>query len=77
METINKEGLQGLAFGMMDGIITALGVLMGLTPLNDKIILFIGIMVTGLADSFANAAGIHVSEEAETIHKRSEVWSDS
>ena len=74
METINKEGLQGLAFGMMDGIITALGVLMGLTPLNDKIILFIGIMVTGLADSFANAAGIHVSEEAETIHKRSEVW---
>ena len=74
MENINKEGFQGLAFGMMDGTITALGVLMGLSPLEDKIILFIGILVTGMADSFANAAGVHVSEETETIHRRAEIW---
>lgn len=29
---------------MMDGIITAFGVLIGLSPLEDKIILFIGIL---------------------------------
>lgn len=74
MKIINKEGFQGLTFGMMDGIITALGVLMGLSPLGDKFIVFIGILVTGMADSFANAAGFHVSEETEEFHGRVEIW---
>jgi VIT1/CCC1 family predicted Fe2+/Mn2+ transporter len=67
-------GYQGIAFGIMDGVITALGILMGLSAFQNKLILFIGIIVTGIADAFANAAGMHVSEEMEKLHERYEVW---
>jgi len=70
----NKEGMQGATFGIMDGIITILGVMWGLSVTHDKFILIIGILTAGLADSFANAAGMHVSQETEVIHKRKEVW---
>jgi len=61
MRTINKEGLQGFTFGMMDGIITALGILMGLSALENRSVVLIGVLVAGLADSFANAATILMS----------------
>jgi VIT1/CCC1 family predicted Fe2+/Mn2+ transporter len=70
----NKEGMQGATFGIMDGIITILGVMWGLSVTQDKFILIIGILTAGLADSFANAAGMHVSQETETHHKKREVW---
>ncbi|MBW2977608.1 VIT1/CCC1 transporter family protein [Candidatus Woesearchaeota archaeon] len=70
----NKEGMQGATFGIMDGIITILGVMWGLSVTQDKFILVIGILTAGLADSFANAAGMHVSQETEIHHRRKEVW---
>jgi len=70
----NKEGMQGTTFGIMDGIITVLGVMWGLSVTKNKFILIIGILTAGLADSFANAAGMHVSQETETSYKRKEVW---
>lgn len=69
------EKFQGVTFGIMDGIITALGVMIGLnTASSSKLIVMVGILATGLADAFANAAGIHVSEETEGIHSAKEVW---
>jgi len=70
----NKEGMQGATFGIMDGIITILGVMWGLSVTQNKFILMIGILTAGLADSFANAAGMHVSQETEAAHRRREVW---
>jgi VIT1/CCC1 family predicted Fe2+/Mn2+ transporter len=67
-------GHQGIAFGIMDGVITALGILMGLSAFQNRLILFLGIIITGIADAFANAAGMHVSEETEKLHERHEVW---
>lgn len=67
-------GYQGIAFGIMDGVITALGILMGLSVFENKLVLFVGIIVAGIADAFANAAGMHVSEEMEKLHEAYEVW---
>lgn len=68
----NKKGIQGATFGIMDGIITILGVMWGLSVTHSKFILVIGILTAGIADSFANAAGMHVSQETE-IKKKKEV----
>ncbi len=74
MENRAKEGFQGIAFGVMDGVILALGVITGLSVLENRSILFLSLLATGLADAFGNAAGMHVEEETEKDHGRKEVW---
>jgi VIT1/CCC1 family predicted Fe2+/Mn2+ transporter len=71
---MNKDGFQGISFGIMDGIITVLGVMMGLSATSNSRIVFIGILAAGIADAFANAAGFYASEETENIHSKKEVW---
>ena len=63
-------GAQGMTFGVMDGVITTLGVLAGLNVLGDRAIVIAGMLIAGFADSFANAAGIHVSQETEGEHSQ-------
>ena len=50
-----------------------LGTMMGLSVTHDKFILLLGVWAAGLSDSFANAAGIFVSQETEKHHNRKEV----
>ncbi|GAH84653.1 unnamed protein product, partial [marine sediment metagenome] len=52
-----REGLQGATFGMMEGVIVALGILMGLSATGNRLILLVGIITCGLADALGNAAG--------------------
>ncbi|MFC1696965.1 VIT1/CCC1 transporter family protein [Nanoarchaeota archaeon] len=70
-----KYGLQGMIFGSMDGVITTMGVLMGLFGASQsKEVIIVGVLAAGIADSFANATGFHVAEESEMIHTRREIW---
>ena len=71
---MKREGYQGATFGIMEGIIMALGLIMGLSAIENKAAIVAGILVAALADAFANAAGFHVSEETETYHTRREIW---
>ena len=72
---MNHEGFQGASFGVMDAIITVLGVMIGLSiTTGEKNIIIIGILTAGIADAFANAAGMHVAQETETHHTQQEVW---
>ena len=68
------HGLQGMTFGSMDAIITVLGVIVGLGVIGDRTAVFVGILVAGIANSFGNAWGFHISEETENMHTRREVW---
>jgi hypothetical protein len=68
------DGAQGMTFGVMDAIINVIGILIGLGVVGNKLTVILGILVAGLANSFGNAAGFHVSEETEGIHTRKEVW---
>ncbi|MEW6329489.1 MAG: VIT1/CCC1 transporter family protein, partial [Candidatus Micrarchaeota archaeon] len=61
-----KEHFQGIAFGLMDGIITLIGILIGVAEAtgNAKLVIVSG-LVGGLANSFGNSIGFYTSENAE------------
>jgi hypothetical protein len=69
-----NHGIQGMTFGAMDAIINVLGIVVGLGVIGDRVIVVVGLLVAGIANSLGNAAGFHVSEETEGIHTRKEVW---
>jgi len=69
-----NHGIQGMTFGAMDAIINVLGIMVGLGVIGDRVVVVVGLLVAGIANSLGNAAGFHVSEETEGIHTRREVW---
>ena len=65
----------GMSFGLVSGVITSLGLVVGLAVGTQSRIAVIGGIVTiAFADSLSDALGIHISEEAESIHSPVEVW---
>lgn len=65
----------GFSFGLTSGIITTLGLMVGLhSGTHSKLVVIGGILTIAIADSFSDALGIHVSEESENIHSGREIW---
>lgn len=65
----------GFSFGLTSGIITTLGLLIGLySGTGSRIAVLGGILTIAIADALSDALGIHVSEESENIHTRREIW---
>jgi predicted membrane protein (TIGR00267 family) len=60
------EGFQGVAFGTMDGMITILGVVIGIAAAtqNSGAVVISG-LVAGVANAFGNSFGFYASELAE------------
>lgn len=62
---MNHSVLKGLSFGLTSGIITTLGLIVGLNSFGGSVHVVIGgILTIAVADSFSDALGIHVSEES-------------
>ncbi|NGX51823.1 MAG: hypothetical protein KR126chlam5_00110 [Candidatus Anoxychlamydiales bacterium] len=62
-------------FGVASGVITTLGLMVGLfASTNSKGVVLGGILTIAVADSMADAVGIHFSEESEGIHTEREIW---
>jgi VIT1/CCC1 family predicted Fe2+/Mn2+ transporter len=65
----------GLSFGCTSGIITTLGLMVGLhAGTNSKLAVLGGILTIAIADAFSDALGIHISEESEGVHDPKEIW---
>lgn len=65
----------GISFGLTSGIITTLGLIVGLhSGTHSKIVVIGGILIIAIADAFSDAFGIHISEESENIHTAKEIW---
>lgn len=65
----------GLSFGLTSGVITTLGLLVGLSSgTNSKIAVMGGILAIAIADAFSDSLGIHITEEAKDTHTFKEVW---
>jgi len=67
---------KGLGFGLTSGIITTLGLMVGLySGTHSKLVVLGGILFIAIADSLGDALGIHISEEAgsKNITKK-QVW---
>ena len=65
----------GLSFGLTSGIITTLGLMVGLhSGTRSRLVVIGGILTIAIADAFSDALGIHVSEESENRHTTREIW---
>jgi len=65
----------GFSFGITSGVITTLGLLVGLhSGTHSKAVIIGGILTIAVADAFSDALGIHISEEAELQHGEKEIW---
>jgi len=66
---------KGFSFGLTSGIITTLGLIVGLhSGTHSNIVIIGGIVVIAIADAMSDALGIHVSEESENKHSTKEIW---
>ncbi|MBT3408366.1 hypothetical protein HN415_06815 [Candidatus Woesearchaeota archaeon] len=67
--------LKGTSFGITSGIITTLGLMVGLySGTNSKMVVLGGILTIAIADAFSDALGIHISEESENKHTEKQIW---
>ena len=66
--------IKGLSFGLTSGIITTLGLIVGLHSFTgSKLFIIGGILTIAIADSFSDALGIHISEESAK-GKTKDIW---
>ncbi len=65
----------GLGFGLTSGVITTLGLLVGLdASTGSKLAIIGGILTIAIADSFSDALGIHNSEESKKRNGKRAIW---
>ncbi len=65
----------GITFGLTSGVITTLGLIVGLhSGTHSRLVVIGGILTIAIADAFSDALGIHVSEESENIHTTRQIW---
>lgn len=65
----------GFSFGLTSGVITTLGLMVGLhSGTSSQLAVIGGVLIIAIADAFSDALGIHVSEESENTHVPKELW---
>lgn len=65
----------GISFGTTSGIITTLGLMIGLASgTNSKLAVIGGVLTIAIADALSDSLGIHISEESENKHSSKEIW---
>ncbi len=65
----------GVSFGLTSGIITTLGIMVGLDAGTGlRLAVIGGILTVAIADAFSDALGIHISEESSRRNGHKEVW---
>jgi VIT1/CCC1 family predicted Fe2+/Mn2+ transporter len=66
---------KGLSFGLTSGIITTLGMVVGVNAsTSSRLAVIASIVAIAIADAFSDAVAMHVSEESEGMHSRKEIW---
>ncbi len=65
----------GISFGFTSGIITTLGLIVGLhSSTRSRMIVIGGIILIAISDALSDAMGIHIAEESEHKHSEREIW---
>ncbi len=71
----DKAVTKGFSFGLTSGVITTLGMIVGLeSATRSSLIIIAGILSIAIADAFSDAFGMHVSEEAEAKDGAKAIW---
>ncbi len=71
-----KEAVKtGLSFGLTSGIITTLGLMVGLyAGTHSKLSVIGGILTIAIADAMSDALGMHMSQESRQRQSTDNVW---
>ena len=65
----------GFSFGLTSGIITTLGLMVGLySGTGSKLVVIGGILTIAMADAFSDSMSIHISQEFENKNSHKEIW---
>jgi VIT1/CCC1 family predicted Fe2+/Mn2+ transporter len=65
----------GFSFGLASGIITTLGLIVGLhSGTHSRLVIIGGIVTISIADAFSDSVGIHICEESEGKNNAREIW---
>jgi len=66
---------RGVSFGLTSGIITTLGIMVGLnTGTGLRLAVIGGILTVAIADAFSDALGIHMAEESSKQNGHKAIW---
>ncbi|WP_456401114.1 hypothetical protein [Persephonella sp.] len=66
---------KGFGFGLTSGVITTLGMLIGLATISEsKTVIIGGIISIAIADAASDALGIHIAEESHEKTESKNVW---
>jgi len=65
----------GVSFGLTSGVITTLGLMVGLhSGTHSRAVVIGGILTIAVADAMSDALGIHVSEESKNSGPTLQIW---
>jgi len=65
----------GICFGLTSGIITTLGLMVGLHSGTKSALAVIGgVLTIAVADAFSDALGMHISQESQDHKTTKEIW---
>lgn len=65
----------GIFFGATSGVITTLGLIVGLNAGTESLVAVIGgILIIAVADAMSDALGIHLALESDSTTSNQEVW---
>jgi VIT1/CCC1 family predicted Fe2+/Mn2+ transporter len=74
----NHSVLKGFSFGLTSGVVTTLGMIVGLeTATKSYLAVVAGILSIAIADACSDAFGMHVSEESEAKYTGKEIWTST
>ncbi len=73
---LNKQSIQTrFSFGLTSGIITTLGLIIGLNSgTHSRVVVLSGILTIAVADALSDALGIHISEESRHNQHARDIW---
>lgn len=72
---MRSSARKGFGFGITSGVITTLGMMVGLTfSTNSSIYVIAGIAVIAVTDALSDAIAIHVGEEASNTETEQGIW---
>jgi len=74
IKKIKQSFKTGLGFGVTSGVITTLGLMIGLNSgTSSKQIVISGILIIAIADALSDALGVHISQESNS-NKQQAIW---
>jgi VIT1/CCC1 family predicted Fe2+/Mn2+ transporter len=65
----------GVSFGLTSGVITTLGLIVGLhSGTHSRLAVVGGVLTIAVADALSDALGIHIAEEARADRNPAQIW---